>query len=157
MQKNIAITAALLVGIFIGVFSVSALNRRARHKPVASVKTEQPTKPEASAPKEAEEKPLFYTSVGGSSPSADSPSSTARVSTRYTIELATVKSQADAESMLIRLKDRGLDGFYTPVRRGGQVLFHVRIGMFSNADDASQNLKKIAARANIQGRVAKLH
>lgn len=157
MQKTIAIAATLLIGIFIGVFSVSAWNKKIKSKQVVST---VPTLPQAASQepiKSTDEKPIFYTSVGGSSPSGDVQQSSGKVSTRYTIELGTVNSQADAESMLLRLKDRGIDGFYTPMRRGGRVIFHVRIGLFASADDAQQSLKKIAARANVSGRVARLH
>lgn len=157
MQKTIAIAATLLIGIFIGVFSVSAWNKKAKSKQVLS---SAPTVQQDASPepiKATDDKPIFYTSVGGSSPSADVPQASGKVSTRYTIELGTVNSQADAESLLLRLKDRGIDGFYTPMRRGGRVIFHVRIGLFSSADDAEQSLKKIAARANVSGRVARLH
>jgi cell division septation protein DedD len=155
MQKTIAIVATLLLGIFIGVFSVSALNKKVKHKS----ETQAETNAENSAIKSkgSEDQAVFYTSVGGSSPSSDNAPSSGRVATRYTIELGTVNSQADAESLLLKLKDRGIDGFYTPMRRGGRVIFHVRIGLFASADDAEQNLKKIAARANVKGRVTRLH
>jgi cell division septation protein DedD len=157
MQKTIAIAGSLLLGIFIGVFSVSALNKRVRQKPVAAVTTQEPPTIVNANTSKNPDMPLFYTSVGGSAPSNDTPSSASKVSTRYTIELATVNSQADAESMLIRLKDRGVDGFYTPMRRGSEVLFHVRIGLFANADEAEQSRKKIATRTNLSGRVTRLH
>jgi cell division septation protein DedD len=157
MQKTIAIAATLLLGIFIGVFSVSAGSKRIRQKTATTAKTETLSPVAATAAKIGEEKPLFYTSVGGSAPSSDGPAAPPKVSTRYTIELGTVKSQADAESMLLRLKDRGIDGFYTPMRRSGQVVFHVRIGLFANSDDAEHNLKKIIARSKVTGRVTKLH
>lgn len=67
MQKTIAIAATLLIGIFIGVFSVSAWNKKIKSKQVVST---VPTLPQAASQepiKSSDEKPIFYTSVGGSS------------------------------------------------------------------------------------------
>ena len=80
-----------------------------------------------------------------------------RISNRYTIEIAALTSQSEAENLLLHLKSKGVNGFYTPVRRGSLVVYRVRAGMFTNSDDASKNLLKISSLAKVHGTVARLH
>jgi cell division septation protein DedD len=159
MKKTIAIATLAPVIIFSVVFSVAALKKRFRKEQLPSEERQSVSELKASAkasPK-SEPNPVFYTNVGGSAPSDDLPVVSKKIATRYTIELGTVASQTDAESLLLRLKDRGIDGFYTPMRRSGKVVYHVRVGLYANQDDAEQSLKKFATRANVKGRVTKLH
>ena len=160
MKKTIGIITTLLLTVFGGAFIASIINKKIQNKTSAqNVRKESisATEPQNAIPTPSAPKAVFYTSVGGSSPTNDSATPETRVSTRYTIELGTLSSQAEAETLLLQLKSKGIDGFYTPTRRGGVVLYHVRLGLFAHPDDAEQSLKKIALRTKMTGRVTKLN
>ena len=136
---------------FTGSFLISFGLKKARGPKDSSAITE--TKPNHKNQNHSTDA-AFYDAVG-SSPKATSPV-IQRQPTRFTIELASFNTQAEAESLLVRLKARGIDGFYTPLRRGGTVIYRVRLGMFANPDDAKKVLAKVNSAAQIGGVVAKL-
>jgi cell division septation protein DedD len=122
----------------------------------ASVTTDQmPLQAEATRQAGAQNA-VFYTSVGGSA--SETPRDTPKSSEyhRFTIEIASVRSQREADGILLSLRKQGLDGFYTPVRRGGEVIYRVRLGVYANPDDAGKALSKLARATQIKGQVAKL-
>lgn len=157
MKKTIGIISILIVIVFFGSFATSRLRRKLQEKQTLSQSIPSDVQQERLKTVSETPKAVFYSSVGGSSPLESATQVPERISRRYTIELGTLESQKDAESLLLNLKSKGIDGFYTPTRRGGQVYYHVRLGLFTNQDEAEQNLKKIATRVNLQGRVAKLN
>ena len=158
MKKTIGIITILVSVVFTTAFGIAVVRKNSRKKSITkSELTEQGAHESLnSSAAKKQQNPLFYTSAGGSSPDKATEINSPKTSSRFTIEIANLTSQSEAETLLLNLKSKGIDGFYTPVRRGGEVYYRVRIGMFSNAEDAQKNLSKIAAAVKIKGTVSKL-
>lgn len=150
MKKFIIVLTCLVTVIFAGSFLLSRGLKKAKIIGASSVAT---THTQDNDTADAA-KPVFYDSVGAS----PKPSFQNRIkqSSRFTIELANFTERDDAENLLLQLKARGIEGFYTPMRRGGQVIYRVRLGMFTNPDDAQKVLTKVNSAAKVNGVVAKL-
>lgn len=151
MKKTFLVLGSLVLIIFTGIFLVSFTlkqTRGAKSSPASLAKKESYPASTSS------EDTTFYDAVGTSPRSTLSPAR--KQATRFTIELASFNTQAEAESLLIKLKSRGIEGFYTPLRRGGTVVYRVRLGMFSNPEDAKKVLVKVNAATRVDGVVAKL-
>jgi cell division septation protein DedD len=150
MKKIVIILTCLLSVIFAGSFLLSRGLKKAKfigNSP--AVVTHKQDKDSGDGVKS-----VFYESVGAS----PKPSFQNRIkqASRFTIELANFTEREDAETLLLQLKSRGIEGFYTPMRRGGQVIYRVRLGMFTNSDDAQKVLAKVNSAAKVNGVVAKL-
>ncbi len=156
MRKSSLIIPAIFLLVIGSVFSAAIVRKKFMRRG-QSVDRSLTTAPAAASHQSTgEPKAVFYTSVGGSLATNQAPNDTPIMSNRYTIEVAQVTSQAEAEQLLLQMKSRGIDGFYTPVRRGGQVIYRIRLGVYVSADDAAKTLTKITARAQIKGQITKL-
>ncbi len=154
MQKSVRIILTVFLLIVGGTFSAAIV----RKKFVRDVVKEEKKTDATQAPRTPshDQNAVFYTSIGGSTDNRGDTTENSSISSRYTIEVAQVTSQTEAEQLLLRMKERGIGGFYTPVRRGGQVIYRVRLGVFVSAEDAAQSLAKIAGRTQFKGQVTKL-
>jgi len=151
MKKTATILSALILVMFTGTFLVSYGLKKASDLRAAKTSTSTSlTDPKAAK----SDKVVFYETVGASPKAAENPST--RQITRFTIEVANFNDQSEAEALLLKLKSRGIEGFYTPVRRGGEVIYRVRLGMFANPDDAQKVLAKVNTVAKVNGTVSKL-
>ena len=158
VKNTLRLIAILVLAVVTGTFVVATANKKIRHKHLTKISPESTsedviTKEESARPAV---KPLFYTSVGGSTQGSKRDTPSNKLNSRYTIELATLKTQGEADELLLKLKTRGIDGFYTPTRRGGEVLYHVRLGIFTNQDDAEKTRRKVSQASPYKGAVAKL-
>ena len=159
MKKTICIIAALLGIVVVGAFTASTFNTKYQATKISARSSRRVhSTPESTASNIAPATPkaVFYTSVGGSTPNLHSVTPANRISNRYTIEIAALSSQSEAEKLLLRLKSKGINGFYTPVRRGAEVIYRVRVGMFTNSDEAERSLLKVSSLSKVQGSVARL-
>jgi cell division septation protein DedD len=158
MKKNFTMFAVLILAISVGSFAISFGARkmrelRASKHPRNTRATENLT---SGLDKIQTKTPIFYQNIGSSTSAPNLQAAEARQSSRFTIEITNLSSQSDAEALLIKLKAKGIDGFYTPVRRGGDVIYRVRLGMFNNADDAEKVRTKFSQMTKISGSVARL-
>ncbi|MEI6397857.1 MAG: SPOR domain-containing protein [Pseudomonadota bacterium] len=158
MKNTLRVITTLLLAVFAGTFIVAIASKKIRQKNIAKKPREPLTEVVITQDDRAPlpVKPLFYTSVGGSNQGAKPEASTNKLTNRYTIEIATLKTQTEADDLLLKLKGRGIDGFYTPTRRGGEVFYRVRLGMFTNQDDAEKTRLKVSQASPYKGTVAKL-
>ncbi len=150
MKKFIIVFTCLVTVIFAGSFLLSRGLKKTKiigAPSIAAIYKQNNDSADAA-------KPVFYESVGAS----PKPSFQNRIkqASRFTIELANFTEREDAETLLLQLKSRGIEGFYTPMRRGGHVIYRVRLGMFTNPDDAQKVLAKVNSAAKVNGVVAKL-
>ncbi len=150
MKKFIIVLTGLLSVIFVGSFMLSLGFKKAKIMGTSGTAVTQTQDKDSSDAS----KPVFYETVGAS----PKPSFQNRIkqASRFTIEIANFTEREDAETLLLQLKARGIEGFYTPMRRGGQVIYRVRLGMFTNPDDAQKVLAKVNSAAKVNGVVAKL-
>lgn len=151
MKKTITIVSSLVFISFTGSFLISYGLKKTRGLKDSAATNDLNGNRQISAQNTDS---TFYNAVGSSPKAASSP--VPKQATRFTIELASFNNQTEAESLLMRLKTRGIDGFYTPLRRGGTVIYRVRLGMFANPDDANKVLAKVNSAAQVNGVVAKM-
>jgi cell division septation protein DedD len=151
VKKTITIVSCLVFISFTGSFLISYALKKTRGLKDSAALNELNSKRQISAQNTDS---TFYDAVGSSPKAASSPAP--RQATRFTIELASFNNQTEAESLLMRLKSRGIEGFYTPLRRGGTVIYRVRLGMFANPDDARKVLARVNSAAQVNGVVAKM-
>ncbi|MEI6832796.1 MAG: SPOR domain-containing protein [bacterium] len=151
MKKTITIVSSLVFISFTGSFLISYGLKKTRGLKDSAATNDLNGNRQISAQNTDS---TFYNAVGSSPKAASSP--VPKQATRFTIELASFNNQTEAESLLMRLKSRGIDGFYTPLRRGGTVIYRVRLGMFANPDDANKVLAKVNSAAQVNGVVAKM-
>lgn len=151
MRKLVTFFGTFIAVIVSGSFLLSIAVKK--YQAQRTISTTRETTAQRASTSEAEQ--IFYNAVG-SSPK-QRPVNQKKQSTRFTIELAHFNSQDEAEALLMKLKDKGIEGFYTPMRRGGTVIYRVRLGMFANPDDAKKVMAKVSASARINGTVTKLH
>ena len=150
MKKLAKIFASLIVAVVVGSFLLSMVVKKYHAQRNVSLKKETTAQRVSTSEVDA----VFYNAVGASPKPLTS--TIKRQSTRFTIELAHFNNQADAEDLLMKLKGKGIDGFYTPMRRGGTVIYRVRLGMFANPDDAKKVMAKVSAATKVNGVVTKL-
>jgi cell division septation protein DedD len=72
------------------------------------------------------------------------------------ISIQTLTSRVEAERLLEKLNQAGFFAYYTPVRQRDKVLYHVRIGIFSDEREASSTIALLQKKASIQGSISKL-
>lgn len=159
MKKSVAFITILLVIVFAGSFAISVANQKIQQKKLVK-KLLHPSRTNsteiASNNNYPQTKEVFYSSVGGSTQKAKGLANAKKITARYTIDLAKLKSQTEAENFLLKLKSKGFDGFYTPTRRGSEVIYNVRLGMFTNSEEAKISISKIATSTQISGTITKL-
>ena len=117
---------------------------------------EGPSGPE-SHPKQVTD--LFYRTIGGFHP-PDQPDHNQKeaplVRSQFTLEIAKVKTQAEAERWLEKLEKDGISAFYTPIHAGNEVIFRVRSGLFSQEQSAKLAQKNIKLQYKIRSEVVGL-
>lgn len=136
-----------LAGIFLLIFSFAKLHYVKRNQ---GLKTHQYT-----SSNQLSKTALFYPNLGGSNSEINNSISTKPVQ-KYTVHLKSVKSQEEAESTLKILNKHGYFGYYTPVQFRDTVVYHVRIGIYSDEEDAQNAASKIQKKISIKGSVSKL-
>jgi cell division septation protein DedD len=151
VKKTIIIIVCLMSAIFSLSFAVSYTLKKVG---VSKPSTESAQTKIARERSDQELAAASYDSVGGAPKQA--PNLPNKLAARFTIELSSLNTQAQAEALLLKLRSRGIEGFYTPVRRGGQVIYKVRLGMFTSPQEAKKVLAKVNASAAVNGVVSKL-
>ena len=101
------------------------------------------------------EKPFFYSGVGGSNPELARPTSTQKT-IKFTVNIQTARTKQEAETLLLKLSQAGFSGYYTPVRQADQVLYHVRLGVFSEEGEAFKTVATLKRKTALAGSVAQL-
>lgn len=114
-----------------------------------------PSSPRAAEAALSATKPFFYTSIGGSNPDISVTHATQKLS-KFTVNIRTFNNKAEAEKLLASLTAAGLSAYYTPVRQADRVLYHVRIGIFSDEQEAARALATIQKKTTVQGSVTQL-
>jgi cell division septation protein DedD len=145
------IIAFVMIGSFV-------LSKAAKKKQAVTTHTQTTTpleKEDQESASQAPKKVFFYKSIGESNPQLAKEQATQQV-TKYTVHVQTVNTKKEAELLLVKMSQAGFIGFYTPMRSGGKVNYHVRLGIFADQSEANQTLVKMAKKTSIQGSVTKL-
>lgn len=89
--------------------------------------------------------PFFYKSIGQTKPVNQIKQT--QLGRRYTLEVKVAKTKVEAEKIIDMLGKMGLKAYYTPLNRGGTIVYRVRSGIYKN--------KKLAEKASIELRSKK--
>lgn len=146
-KKSLIALLGVTAAVTCGTFLVAKIN--VRLKPVKG-----PPANAASTPSNVN-RPFFYSSIGSSDPNIDTTHASQPVS-KYTVNIKTFSTKSDAEALLKQLHDFGFFAYYTPVRQEGQVLYHVRLGIYSEEKDAERTLANLQRKTTMKGSVAQL-
>lgn len=100
---------------------------------------------------------VFYKTIGQAPDlSTLSQGTKAVLQNTYTLEIKVANSRGEAEKIIDQLQRQGIKAYFTPLNRGGQIVYRVRYGIYktqSAADKASIGLR---ASKQISNRVSKL-
>ena len=99
----------------------------------------------------ARPEPLFYRSVGLPRP-VDERVEVAKSEPKYTLELMVTGDIEAAKKMVSDLNKKGVDAFYTPFNRQGDIRYRVRFGLFPTEAIAQKN-KEILKTYGLEGTV----
>lgn len=151
-KKSLSALGLVILTVMGGSFLAAKLSQK-KSQSHKRAKLEQPA---AKKPQTSTKKPFFYTSVGSSNPESTQVKATQSVA-KFTVNIRTFKSKTEAEKLLTGLVGAGFFGYYTPVRNGDHVLYHVRLGIFSDEREATKTLITLQKKTAFQGSVTQLH
>ncbi|NRA64719.1 MAG: SPOR domain-containing protein [Pseudobacteriovorax sp.] len=88
--------------------------------------------------------PLFYDTIG----QTPLPPNEGRVEPlepqKFTIEIQVFRSEKKAQRLVTRLKDKGIESFYTPLNREGTVIYRVRSGIFTSQKQSKEHRERLS-------------
>jgi len=97
--------------------------------------------------------PYFYQEIGTSRPKKTGAEENIVAFRQYTIELGVVKDRIRAENAIRQLHEKGVEAFFTPINRQGEVIYRIRTGVYSEQELAQRDAKKIQTQHQIESRV----
>lgn len=103
--------------------------------------------------------PLFYKRLGTSPASVQtSPPAKGQRTTGdgFTLEIKITETRDEAEQLIDRLRQKGVDAYYTPIAIRGRVQYRVRYGMYTDMESAGAASRKISQAHDIKNKVIKL-
>lgn len=83
---------------------------------------------------------VYYKSVGQV---VDAPEANTALKAKYTVEILATTNRVEAEKLVNKLKDDGVDAFYTPLQNDTHVVYRVRQGIFAGQGQAKLAVKKL--------------
>jgi cell division septation protein DedD len=98
--------------------------------------------------------PYFYQEIG-SETRRQQPTSQPPIRTKYTIEFKVLSDRTQAEQLVKQLNAKGIEAFYTPLNRGGQVVFRVRYGIFGTAESAKKERQRLSTQWSAATRITR--
>lgn len=108
-------------------------------------------------PSQAADGPFFYTAIGTTQTTEAVPvAPRPNPKLTYTLEIKVTKSKAEAEKLIDDLSAHGIEAYYTPLSRQGQVVYRVRRGVFPSQKAASRASLALKEQHQIATRVVKL-
>lgn len=99
---------------------------------------------------------IFNYKAIGLSPMAQPKEEQDSPTSQYAIELDVVYSQRKAEALLSKYKKKGIDVYFSPFHKNGQVLFRVRHGITDSLEKAQSLAKKLKENHSITGKITQL-
>lgn len=97
------------------------------------------------------EQVFFYEKLGLPRPDGSKEGNTP-LQEQFVIEILLTKDRDQAQNAVDKLGNVGIDAFYTPLNRRGEVFYRVRAGVFGSRDQAEQSLEGLAKRG-IKGKL----
>ena len=98
----------------------------------------------------------FYDSIGQGSQLTTSVKPAVKAENSYTLEIKLANSREEAEKIIGMLAKMDVQAYYTPVSRGGRVVYRVRRGLFPNKSLARKAAKKLRSQKNLATKVVVL-
>lgn len=139
----------LLIGVLIsGSLLAAAFSWMARKNLLTDNLTDEPKQTDESS------QAYFYKEIGTTAKNTVA-SSMLPPRAQYTAEIMTTTRISEAQNSVFRLTAKGLDVFYTPLNRNGEVIFRVRSGVFASKKEAQGHVRHLKQAHQINSQVAK--
>ena len=74
----------------------------------------------------------------------------------FTLEIQVAQKREEAEKIIDRLQAQGIRAYYTPLNRGGQIVYRVRYGIYKTQAEADKASISLRATKQLPNRVSKL-
>lgn len=110
--------------------------------------------------------PFFYDKIGAApalnadtpapSPSTHGPKNPEVNKGGYTVEIRVMANRDEAEQLIDELHRQGIEAYYTPVTRGGRVVYRVRRGIYPSEKEAERAAMAMRSGQAVLGKVVKL-
>ena len=122
--------------------------------PAAKASAKAPEKAPAKAPEKATPRPTPKPTAKPTAPpkATPAPKSAPSPLNRLTIQVGAFKERAAAEAIVKRLKGKGYSAYLVPVSEG---LFNVRVGSFTDREDAERVLTKLETQEKFKPFIVK--
>ncbi len=75
---------------------------------------------------------------------------------KFTVQVASYKTEDEAKEFAEGLKTKGFSAFYVPAKIKSQTWYRVSVGLFTSQSEAMQHKAKLYKTANLKGFVAKI-
>ncbi len=99
---------------------------------------------------------VFYKTIG-QAPSLEKASPQRRPdAATFTLEIKVAERRDEAEKVIDMLKELGIKAYYTPLNRGGKVVYRIRHGIFTSAKKAHKASTHLRVKKQVANRVSKL-
>ncbi len=99
--------------------------------------------------------PLFYHSIT-SIPIPKNSTEQEIKQHKYTLELASLGSEDEAQKMIDQLAYKGIIGFYTPTKKDEKILYLVRSGIYEDEHNASIDIGRLKAKTGLLAKLGEL-
>lgn len=97
--------------------------------------------------------PYFYKEIGTTA-KMETPRKKALPAEQYTAEIFVTRHEDKAKEFVISLHQKGINAFYTPLNRGGDVIFRVRSGIYPSQKQAEDYIDTLAKGFAIRAKLA---
>lgn len=104
---------------------------------------------------ESDGPPLFYSVIGRTPAEFVSTQTSAAASAQFTVEIGQAKTQEEASAAIAKLQAGGIEAFYTPLNRGGRVIYRIRNGVYADETLARDQRERLV-KSGVIGTVTRL-
>ncbi len=98
----------------------------------------------------------FYTSVGNEQDEAIAEKDTSPGIEGYTLEIKSTADRVEAERIVDRLAEKGIEAFYTPLAADGHIVYRIRRGIYPNQTEAEAAAGLLAKQHHVSAKVTRL-
>ena len=105
--------------------------------------------------KESQEEFPFYAVIGQPEPTKITAAGEIRLG-KYVIEAKKTNNKQEAQTWQKHFENYGFSAFYTPYSQQGHIVYKVKLGLFSEKDEATMELARLKSELGIDGALQKL-
>lgn len=99
---------------------------------------------------------FFYNTIGTAPSKRPETAEESNERSSFTLEIKLARSAAEADGAIGALAAKGIEAFYTPVTRNGQVLYRIRRGIFASEKAANHAALAMRQEFGVKAQVVRL-